>query len=300
MTDSQVIIIGFGPAGLACAIQLTRMGLHPLVIEKAKPGGMLFNANRVENYPGFPGGIKGEELTRLFKKQASTFNINRIRDEITDVRHDGSRFELKGRKDAYKSDILVIATGTAPVIPEECPPFLIQQGLIHADISSLRKVSGKTIGIIGAGDAAFDYAVSLAENNNTVHIFNRSDRVRALGLLQERAKAMGGIKYFEYYRAMELTEALGGKLRAVFGHYEQSHPFLLDYLIFATGRIPALNFVNQAFMRKMKVLEQHKQLYLIGDVRNENVRQVSVAVGDGVRAAMEIMQYESHQQDGKQ
>jgi thioredoxin reductase (NADPH) len=297
MSHSQVIIIGYGPAGMACAIQLTRMGLRPLVIEKAKPGGMLVNANRVENYPGFPGGIKGEKLTRLFKKQASTFNINMVRDEITDVHHDGSRFELKGKKDAYASEILVIATGTIPVIPAECPTQLIRKGLVHTAISLLLKTTGKTIGIIGAGDAAFDYAVSLAENNNSVHIFNRSDRIRALGLLQEKAKAMGGIKYFEHYRAMEMAEAPEGRLRAIFGHYEQSHPFLMDYLIFATGRIPALKFVNQEFMIKMKILEQQKQLYLVGDVRNENVRQVSVAVGDGVRAAMEIAQHESHQQD---
>ena len=297
MTDSQVIIIGFGPAGMACAIQLTRMGLHPLVIEKAKPGGMLVNANMVENYPGFPGGIKGDKLVRLFKKQASTFDINLVRDEITDVIHNGRSFELKGRKDAYKSDILVIATGTAPVVPAECPVQLIKRGLVHTDISSLRITTGKTIGIIGAGDAAFDYAVSLAENSNTVHIFNRSDRIRALELLQEKAKAMGEIKYFEHYRAMEMAEAPNNKLRAVFGHYEQSHPFLLDYLIFATGRIPALRFVNQELMSKMKILEQQKKLYLIGDVRNEDFRQVSVAVGDGVRAAMEIAQYESHQQD---
>ncbi|MFO7615217.1 MAG: NAD(P)/FAD-dependent oxidoreductase [Bacteroidales bacterium] len=297
MSHSQVIIIGYGPAGMACAIQLTRMGLHPLVIEKSNPGGMLVNANRVENYPGFPGGIKGEKLTRLFKKQASTFNINMVRDEITDVHHDGSRFELKGKKDAYASEILVIATGTIPVIPAECPTQLIRKGLVHTAISLLLKTTGKTIGIIGAGDAAFDYAVSLAENNNSVHIFNRSDRIRALGLLQEKAKAMGGIKYFEHYRAMEMAEAPEGRLRAIFGHYEQSHPFLMDYLIFATGRIPALKFVNQEFMRKMKILEQQKQLYLVGDVRNENVRQLSVAVGDGVRAAMEIAQHESHQQD---
>ena len=297
MTDSQVIIIGFGPAGMACAIQLTRMGLHPLVIEKAKPGGMLVNANRVENYPGFPGGIKGDKLVRLFKKQASTFNINLVRDEISDVHHDVSRFELKGRKNAYKSDILVIATGTVPVTPVECPTQLIERGLIHTDISLLQKTTGKTIGIIGAGDAAFDYAVSLAENSNTVHIYNRSDRIRALGLLQEKSKAMGGIKYFEHYRAMEMAEVPNKRLRAVFGHYEQDHPFLLDYLIFAIGRIPALKFVNQEFMSKIKILEQQKKLYQIGDVRNENVRQVSVAVGDGVRAAMEIAQHESHQQD---
>ncbi|MBW6459573.1 MAG: NAD(P)/FAD-dependent oxidoreductase [Bacteroidales bacterium] len=297
MTDSQVIIIGFGPSGMACAIQLTRMGLRPLVIEKSNPGGMLVNANLVENYPGFPGGIKGDKLVRLFKKQASTFNINLVGDEITDVIHNGRRFELKGKKVAYESEILVLATGTIPVVPAECPAQLIRKGLIHTDISLLRKTTGKTIGIIGAGDAAFDYAVSMAENGNTVHIFNRSERVRALGLLQDKAEAMSGIKYFEHYRAMEMTEAPDGRLRAVFGHYEQSRSFLMDYLIFATGRIPALKYVNHEFMNKMKILEQQKQLYLIGDVRNGNVRQVSVAVGDGVRAAMEIAQHESHQQD---
>ena len=76
MRFSKIIIAGGGPAGLACAIQLKRMGLDPLVIEKGTPGGLLFNANLVENYPGFPGGISGPELAGRMAEQATAFNIN--------------------------------------------------------------------------------------------------------------------------------------------------------------------------------------------------------------------------------
>jgi len=63
--NTNVIIIGAGPAGIACAIQLKRYNINTIVLEKDKIGGLLKNANLVENYPGFPNGINGEKFVQL-------------------------------------------------------------------------------------------------------------------------------------------------------------------------------------------------------------------------------------------
>lgn len=297
MIRERVIIIGCGPAGIACAIQLTRMGLHPLVIEKNAPGGMLLNANLVENYPGFPGGIKGEALAGLFARHLKKFRIKVVRDEAKWVTYAENQFSIFTVKGHYTSPVLVLASGTAPLYPEEYPPDLFASKYVHTDIQAIVNESGRNIGIIGAGDAAFDYAIHLAEKGNQVHIFNRGGQAKALKLLVERAAQNNAIAYHQHFRLIRVKELPESGIRAVFEDNTQKKVFILDCLIFATGRTPALDFLDETVLINMNRLAEQHQLYLIGDAKNGNIRQVSVAVGDGVRAAMEIMQHESNQQD---
>jgi thioredoxin reductase (NADPH) len=297
MKHSRVIIIGFGPSGMACAIQLKRMGLTPSVIEKSRPGGMLSNANLIENYLGFPKGIPGSKLAEIFREQAYNYNINAIKDDINEIRYSNSTFYLKGNSDEYTCDKLVIASGTLPKWPENLPPGLIHSGLVHADITLLGQISSKSIGIIGAGDAAFDYALSLAQRGNSVMIFNRGTEVKALLRLQEKVSKANYISYFENY-SLENARIIDGKILSLsFTENMQEHEFIVDYLIFATGRVPALNFLDPEMNHKLDSLREDHRLYLIGDVKNGIFRQLSLAVGDGIKAAMDIYNHESNHPD---
>ena len=74
--STSVIIIGAGPAGIACAIQLKRYNIDSIVLEKDEIGGLLKNANLIENYLGFPNGISGKKLVQLINKQVRTSKIN--------------------------------------------------------------------------------------------------------------------------------------------------------------------------------------------------------------------------------
>ena len=78
----KIVIIGGGPSGIACAIQLIRYGYNPVIIEKNEPGGLLRNANLVENYPGFPNGISGIDLSHIFVEQLNRFGVELISDEV--------------------------------------------------------------------------------------------------------------------------------------------------------------------------------------------------------------------------
>jgi thioredoxin reductase len=139
-------------------------------------------------------------------------------------------------------------------------------------------VKGKKIAIVGAGDAAFDYAMTLS-SHNSVHIHNRGTRVRCLPALLEIARKQENIIYFE--------------------NSVPSDSY--DYTIFATGREPDLDCMSDDLKKMQSGLEQQGVLYVIGDVNNGEVRQTSVATGDGVKAAMAIVEItgadEGNQQD---
>ena len=295
MRFSRIIIVGCGPAGIACAIQLKRMGLDPVIIEKNQPGGMLFNANLIENYPGFPAGISGPDLAALFTGQFSRFGISMMMDEVLLAGYSGGKFTLTTTSGLYQCNILVVAAGTEPEIPGQYYGELMNKGLVHSDIIKLRQVRDKTIGITGAGDAAFDYSLTLAENDNIVIIFNRGNRIKALKVLQEKVFINKRIKYLENTSLKSLETQPGKGLKAICNSASLNRTYSLDYLIFATGRKPADGFLRESLEGLVPGLLKDHRLYLVGDIKNGNYRQVSVAVGDGVSAAMEIFRDESNQ-----
>jgi thioredoxin reductase len=290
MIQAETGIIGFGPAGMACAVQLRRMGHDPLVIERNEKPGLLRNAGNIENYLGFPGGISGKELYERFLLHARNFDLKIVSDTVTKADFTGDVFHLKGLASEYSIKNLVIATGTRPV------PFPLLTGevsssrMIHYDLSSLNQESGKLMAIIGAGDAAFDYALSLAKQGNQVCIFNRSDRVKALTLLVERAFAESGISYLPGHEVTEISLAEDNKVRILF---KNGQAVKADHIIFATGRVPDADFLSAELQKQKETLVKEHRLYFIGDVINGRFRQLSIATGDGIRAAMEIGYYGS-------
>ncbi|MCJ7489823.1 MAG: FAD-dependent monooxygenase, partial [Thermoplasmata archaeon] len=81
----SVVIVGAGPAGIAAGMFLKRAGVEPLLLEKREPGGLLREANLVENYPGFPGGISGRELASLMTHQMEKLGVRLEKRTVTKV-----------------------------------------------------------------------------------------------------------------------------------------------------------------------------------------------------------------------
>src|SRR4030042_1737473 len=115
MKVEQVIIVGAGPAGLATAIQLKRYRIQPLLFERAQAGGLLWNANLVENYPGFPLGISGPDLVSRFVRQAQHLRIDVTYEEVIELAYDQEMFQVRSAQKKYTSRLVVIATGTKPL-----------------------------------------------------------------------------------------------------------------------------------------------------------------------------------------
>lgn len=288
MQINDILIIGAGPSGIAAGIQLKRYGLEPLLLERHSIGGLLKNANLVENYPGFPGGISGPALVELFERQFFDLSIQINYEEVTklDIK-EGYLFLVETSKNVYYSRSVVVASGTQPrrfrdfEIPE------VLNDYIFYEVSPLLDVSGKEVAIIGAGDAAFDYALNLSRRNR-ITILNRSQDWKCLPLLWERAKVEPQIEYRENITIANIKPHPVSGMLLNCTTPDGPITFQADFLIGALGRDPELDFLSDQVLELPTDLEEQGLLYFIGDVKNGLYRQTSISVGDGVRAAMQI------------
>jgi len=287
MEGEQVIIIGAGPAGLAAAIQLKRYGIHPLVFERAEVGGLLLNANLVENYPGFPSGIPGPELVELFVKQAHNLGIAVTFEQVSALDYDGELFRASTDQKSYSARMAVIATGTQPVAFTDLVISDELKSKVFYEVYPLLGVQGKSVAIVGSGDAAFDYGLNLSRKNRVV-ILNRGDSPKCLPLLWERARNVAAITYREQTTLCQLGACPGNRIRLNCQSPEGVLQLDADYVVGAIGRQPRLACLTDALNQSVKELEDQGILHMIGDVKNGLYRQTSIAVGDGVRAAMKI------------
>ena len=282
----NVVVIGAGPAGIATAIQLKRHNIEPVLFEQNDIGGLLRNANLIENYPGFPEGIIGSALATLFKQQLENAGVAVHNEKVLELEFQGEEFFVKTERRTVQSSVAVIATGTIPkttlhVIPENIKPRILYE--VYPILGS----RNKKIAIIGAGDAAFDYALSLSAENEVI-ILNRGVSTKCLPLLRERCEAIKSVSYMENIDVRGIKDNGEGILLECAKSNNERVRISTDYVIFAVGRNPCLEFLGPMLQQDSERLRQAKKLYFVGDVNNGLYRQTAISVGDGLKAAMEI------------
>ncbi len=288
MSAPQVAVIGAGPAGLTVALQLRRYAVPCLLLEGERVGGLLHNANLVENYPGFPGGIPGGELVERFIRQATLAGVVVTPENAIRLERDAEAFHIVTMEGAYRARILVLASGTrALTFPEAFLPPAVRSRVLY-EVHPLLDLAGARVAIVGAGDAAFDYALNLAKRNQVL-IINRSREVRCLPLLWERAFADASIAYHSETRLSRIIPLADDRLRLECEHPGGVISFEVDWLLGALGRTPRLELLSG--LPDFQALERGGLLYRVGDVCRGMYRQTAIAVGDGMLAAMKIYQY---------
>ncbi len=285
MKPADIVIIGAGPSGIAAAIQLKRYGLNLIVLEKNKIGGLLRSANKVENYPGFPEGISGLNLVDLLEQHVKRYDVEIIFHEVIDLDWQKKFFAIKCANAEYYSKLLIIGTGTKPKRFRDINISNETERNIIYDITSILKEKGKRIAIIGAGDAAFDYALNLAKHNQ-VFIFNRGTEIKCIPILWQMANESSNVEYHENTKISSISAIANDRLRIGISRESEISTMDFDYLIPALGRVPQLDFISSNLKAKLIELEQEGFLYFIGDVKNNLYRQTAIAAGDGIKAAM--------------
>jgi thioredoxin reductase len=141
--------------------------------------------------------------------------------------------------------------------------------------------------IIGAGDAAFDYALSLSRHN-IVLIFNRGVRCRCLPLLRRRAASRTGIEYLENTRVVRMVSHDQSGMIMACETSGKDWQVKVDYAIFAIGREANLKFLSPDLRPNTAELQAAGRFFLAGDVQNGRFRQAGIAAGEGLLAGMKI------------
>ncbi len=182
----------------------------------------------------------------------------------------------------------MLASGTRPkTLSLQDSDNEIRSRILY-EVHPLLDTTDKRIAIIGAGDAAFDYALNLARFNQ-VSINNRSSKISCLPLLWERVKKNVKIKYREECILVNVSSVSSG-LELTWWKNDHDWKENVDFLLAAIGRTPVIDYLSESLQSRLTEFTTKGMMYLIGDVKNGIYRQFSIAAGDGVKAAMTAAQ----------
>ena len=297
----QVVIIGSGPAGLTAALYAARSQLSPVLVTGNALGGQAASSSEIENYPGFPQGISGMELTQLMQQQAERFGTRVQMDEVVGVNLRQHPFVIKTCGAEYQTKTLIIATGVSPRllgVPGE--ESFKGRGVSYCATCDGFFYRDKTVAVVGGGDAAVGEAIYLTRFANKVYIIHRRNELRAQKVVQERALQNSRI---EMVWNSVVTAILGQEqvtgLRVKNIKTGEESTLAVDGMFSYIGSIPNTKlFEGQLQLDEQGYIVTDRSMhtsvpgvFAAGDVQERVLKQVSTAVGGGAMAAMEAEKF---------
>jgi thioredoxin reductase (NADPH) len=300
-SDVKVLILGSGPAGLSAALYAARANLEPVVLTGMELGGQASLTNIIENYPGFPDAVGGQELSELFQKQAEKFGARVEYDTATDVDLSEHPFRVKTYNGEYKAETLIIATGAQAThlnVPGE--KELTGRGVSYCATCDGWFFKEKDVVVVGGGDSAIEESLFLTRYAKSVTIIHRRDSLRAGVILQQRAFSHPKVKFIW---DSAITEIIGEEKVTKVGIKNLKTGKLTelptDGVFIFIGHIPN----TQMFVNSLK-LDEHGYIktditlstnipgvYVAGEAGDPNFRQVITSAGMGAAAAMQAIKY---------
>ncbi len=281
--NRRILIIGAGPAGIAAALELNRQSADFKLVEKGKIGGIARNANLIRNYPGFPDGISGRDFIDLMEKQLNQFSIEVVHGEVKSLEYVNGKIVAKIPKNSAIFSAAIIASGTLPKKANfRGEKQLYKRRRLFYEIADVDFDKISDVVVIGGGDVAFDYVISLLQKNMSIRIISRSEP-KAIEFLMANAKKLGIIiRQNETISSAKLERSGKVVLRTKGGDILST-----DCVIVAVGRKPNILLLKN--FSEIKIFDDGRtsfgNIFLAGDVLHSDIRQMGLAVGDGIRAA---------------
>jgi thioredoxin reductase (NADPH) len=301
----DVIIIGGGPAGLTAGIYTSRARLSSLLIEKLGFGGQAAITDKVENYPGFIGGITGPELVHNMEEQAKSFGLNTLFGEVTGVElseeDSVKRVFVNNEAEPYQCLSLIVAAGHEQRklgVPGE--DQYTGRGISYCATCDGAFFRNLPVAVVGGGDVAVEEALFLTRFVERVHIIHRRDRLRATKILQERAFTNNKIELVLDSVLDEIfgrTTVEGVKVRNL-KTGERKDLGVSGVFVFI-GWIPTLSFLGDIVEKSedgyiivdKEMATSTEGIFACGDCCKKNLRQIVAACGDGATAAFSAQHY---------
>ena len=296
-TDYDVVILGAGAAGLAAGLYSTRAMLKTVILEELGPGGQLLITDEIENYPGFPDGIKGQELATNMETQATKFGAEIEYTEVVAIEDFEAPIKTVKPDDRdFTTKAIIIATGGSHnKLGVKGEDALAGRGVSYCAVCDGNFFRGQDVVVVGGGDAALDEGHYLTGIVNSVTYIHRRDELRAAKVIQERAFANDKVKFLwshvvEEFRGDDaLDRALVKNLKT-----EEVYEYPMAAAFIYVGYHP-----NSEYIKGILELDSgghvctdiHMRtavpgIYACGDARAESTRQLGAAVGDGITAAL--------------
>jgi thioredoxin-disulfide reductase len=296
----KVLIVGSGPAGFTAAIYACRANLEPVLYEGIQPGGQLTETTRIENFPGYPDGVTGNDLMEDLRKQATRLGTDIRFGIVTKADFSKHPFELViDDEKTVKAHTVIIATGaTARYLGLESEKKFAGQGVSACATCDGFFFRGKTVAVVGGGDTACEEATYLATLAKKVYLIVRRDVFRASDAMQKRVADTKNIEVLWNRNPQEVLGDLTGVtgVRLLNNKTNEVSDLPIDGFFLAIGHHPnsdvfkgqiATNPEGYIITEGKTSKTDIEGVFAAGDVQDPDYRQAVTAAASGCRAALD-------------
>ena len=297
----DMIVVGGGAGGYTAALYAARAGLDTLVLEKLYAGGQMTQTHQIDNYPGFPEGIDGFDLSMRMQQQAERFGVNTLLTEVSGVNLQASPKEINTAEGLLFARTVVLATGAGPRklgLPHE--DELLGRGVAYCATCDGMFYRGKTVVVVGGGNTAAADALHLSRIAAKVIVVHRRDSLRATKIYHEPLFAAPNVEFrwnSVVTRILHGDVVTGVRLRDT--NTGDESELACDGVFVSVGRVPATElFRDQVALDENGYIAAGEStetsvpgVYAVGDVRSKAVRQIVTAVSDGAVAVHHAEEY---------
>ena len=300
----DVAIIGGGAAGLTAAIYSARARLKTILFEKALVGGLATYTNEVENYPGFPNKPKGEDITNLMKEQARNMGVDFKLTDVKSMELHGEDKVVETFRNTYICKVVILASGGRPRITkaENEEKYLFDKGISFCATCDAAANTGKTVVVIGSGDAAIEEGMFLTKfaEKVIVSVLHHEGKMDCNEIAKEAALKNPKMSFI-WNSTVKRFEG-GDRLDTVVLRdlrTDDEIPVKCDSCFEFIGYIPNTELVKDSIKltRAGYIITNEKMetniegVFACGDVRDKWLKQIATAVGDGAIAGYAAEKY---------